>query len=69
MAFAHSETAEHVRTTLGAVLRRRREASELGLAEVAGPAQIFVASTFDVAHLTPWGSHPLLDPHFSSQRL
>jgi hypothetical protein len=38
-------------------------------AALAGPAQIFVASTFDVAHLTPWGSHPLLDPHFSSQRL
>jgi transcriptional regulator with XRE-family HTH domain len=40
MAFAHSETAEHVRTTLGAVLRRRREADEHGLAEVAGPAGI-----------------------------
>jgi transcriptional regulator with XRE-family HTH domain len=40
MAFAHSETAEHVRTTLGAVLRRRREANERGLAEVAGPAGI-----------------------------
>lgn len=38
-------------------------------AALAGPAQVFVASTFDVAHLTPWGSHPLLDPHFSSQRL
>src|ERR1700730_4384121 len=42
MAFAHSETAEHVRTTFGAVLRRRREAGELGLAEVAGPAGISV---------------------------
>jgi hypothetical protein len=38
-------------------------------AALAQPAQVFVASTFDVAHLTPWGSHPLLDPHFSSQRL
>jgi transcriptional regulator with XRE-family HTH domain len=40
MAFAHSETAEHVRATLGAVLRRRREANERGLAEVARPAGI-----------------------------
>ena len=40
MAFAHSETAEHVRATLGAVLRRRREANERGLVEVARPAGI-----------------------------
>ncbi|MDQ6790713.1 MAG: helix-turn-helix domain-containing protein [Candidatus Dormibacteraeota bacterium] len=40
MTFAHSETAEHVRATLGAVLRRRREANERGLAEVARPAGI-----------------------------
>ena len=48
MAFAHSETAEHVRTTLGAVLRRRREAGELGLAEVAGPAQISIGFLSEV---------------------
>jgi transcriptional regulator with XRE-family HTH domain len=48
MAFAHSETAEHVRTTFGAVLRRRREASELGLADVAGPAQISVGFLSEV---------------------
>ncbi len=40
MAFAHSETAEHLRATLGAILRRRREANERSLADIAGPAGI-----------------------------
>ncbi len=40
MAFAHSETPEHVRATLGAILRRRREAAERSLADVARPAGI-----------------------------
>ncbi len=40
MAFAHSETPEHVRATFGAVLRRRREATERSLLDVAGPAGI-----------------------------
>ena len=40
MAFAHSETPEHVRATLGAILRRRREQAERSLAEIAGPAGI-----------------------------
>jgi transcriptional regulator with XRE-family HTH domain len=48
MAFAYSETAEHVRTTLGAILRRRREANERGLAEVAGPARISPAFLSEV---------------------
>src|SRR5262249_53739498 len=43
MAFAHSETPEHVRATLGAVLRRRREASEWSLADIARPAGISTA--------------------------
>src|SRR5262252_6337611 len=40
MAFAHSETPDHVRATLGAVLRRRREVQERSLADIAGPAGI-----------------------------
>jgi transcriptional regulator with XRE-family HTH domain len=48
MTFAHSETAEHIRTTLGAILRRRREANERGLAEVAGPARISPAFLSEV---------------------
>jgi transcriptional regulator with XRE-family HTH domain len=40
MAFAHSETPEHVRATLGAVLRRRRDVQERSLADIAGPAGI-----------------------------
>lgn len=40
MAFAHSETTEHVRTTLGAILRRYREANERSLADIAKPAGI-----------------------------
>ena len=48
MALAHSETPEHVRTLLGAILRRRREANERGLAEVAGPAGISTAFLSEV---------------------
>lgn len=48
MAFAHSETPEHVRTTLGALLRRRREAAERSLADVAAPAQISVGFLSEV---------------------
>src|SRR5919198_1977719 len=40
MAFSHSETAEHVQATLGAVLRRHRELQERSLADIAGPAGI-----------------------------
>jgi transcriptional regulator with XRE-family HTH domain len=43
MPFAHSETAEHVQATLGAILRRRREAAERSLQDVARPAGISVA--------------------------
>lgn len=48
MSFAHSETAEHVRTTLGAILRRRRESAERSLQEVAGPAGISPAFLSEV---------------------
>lgn len=48
MAFAHSETAEHVRTTLGAILRRHRESGEWSLADIAGPAGISVAHLSEV---------------------
>jgi transcriptional regulator with XRE-family HTH domain len=40
MAFSHSETPEHVRATLGAILRRHRELQEHSLADIAGPAGI-----------------------------
>jgi transcriptional regulator with XRE-family HTH domain len=40
MAFAHSETPEHVRATLGAILRRRREANEWSLVDIASAAAI-----------------------------
>jgi len=48
MTFAHSETAEHVRTTIGAILRRRRESAERSLQEVAGPAGISPAFLSEV---------------------
>jgi transcriptional regulator with XRE-family HTH domain len=48
MSFAHSETAEHVRTTVGAILRRRRESAERSLQEVAGPAGISPAFLSEV---------------------
>jgi hypothetical protein len=34
-----------------------------------GIQRILIASTNDVPHLRPWGSHPLLDPRFSSEEL
>ena len=48
MPFAHSETAEHVRSTLGAVLRRRREAAGHSLADVAARAGISTAYLSEV---------------------
>ena len=48
MAFAHSETPEHVRATLGAILRRHREASEWSLADIARPAGISTAYLSEV---------------------
>jgi transcriptional regulator with XRE-family HTH domain len=48
MAFAHSETAEHVRATLGAILRRLREANERSLADIAAPAGISTAYLSEV---------------------
>src|SRR2546423_13479434 len=48
MPFAHSETAEHVRATFGAVLRRRREAGEWSLADIAGSAGISIGHLSEV---------------------
>src|SRR2546429_9648927 len=48
MSFAHSETPEHVRATLGAVLRRHREAGEWSLADIAKPAGISTAYLSEV---------------------
>src|SRR2546421_4847993 len=48
MPFAHSETAEHVRATFGAVLRRRREAGEWSLADIAPSAGISIAHLSEV---------------------
>jgi transcriptional regulator with XRE-family HTH domain len=48
MAFAHSETAEHVRATLGAILRRRREANEWSLVDIATGAGISTAHLSEV---------------------
>jgi transcriptional regulator with XRE-family HTH domain len=40
MPFAFSETPEHVRSTLGAILRRKREVGELRLVDVAASASL-----------------------------
>lgn len=48
MAFAHGETGEHVRSTLGAVLRRVRESNERSLNDIAGPAGISPAFLSEV---------------------
>jgi hypothetical protein len=33
------------------------------------PVQIFIGATFHVKCMMPWGSHPLIDVHYSSQRV
>jgi transcriptional regulator with XRE-family HTH domain len=48
MAFAHSETPEHVRATLGAILRRRREANEWSLVDISSGAGISTAHLSEV---------------------
>ena len=48
MPFAHSETPEHVQATLGAVLRRHREAAGRSLGDVAPPAGISPAFLSEV---------------------
>ena len=48
MAFAHSETPEHVRATLGAILRRRREANEWSLVDISTGAGISTAHLSEV---------------------
>lgn len=48
MPFAYSETPEHVLSTLGAVLRRRREATERSLADICRPAAISPAYLSEV---------------------
>jgi transcriptional regulator with XRE-family HTH domain len=48
MAFAHSETAEHVRATLGAILRRRRESNEWSLVDIATTSGISTAYLSEV---------------------
>jgi transcriptional regulator with XRE-family HTH domain len=48
MPLANSETAEHVRATLGAILRRRREINERSLHDVAAPAGISAAFLSEV---------------------
>jgi len=48
MPFAHSETPEHVRATLGVILRRHREVAERSLGDVAEPAGISLAFLSEV---------------------
>ncbi|MGH7921417.1 MAG: helix-turn-helix domain-containing protein [Candidatus Dormibacteraceae bacterium] len=48
MPFAYSETPEHVRTTMGAILRRHREQRERTLADIAVPAGISPAHLSEV---------------------
>lgn len=48
MAFALGETPEHVRATLGAILRRHREADERRLVEVAARAGLSPAFLSEV---------------------
>jgi len=48
MPLAHSETPEHVRATLGAIIRRHREANEWSLVDIARPAGISTAYLSEV---------------------
>ena len=40
----------------------------IGLALGGWVANVLVASSYDVNHLIPWGSHPDLDPLWSTER-
>jgi hypothetical protein len=68
---ACSTNLRHLRTRPGAWSTLHHGAALAAVAHAAtrDPAQVFVAATFDVAHMAPWGSHPLLDPQYSSQRV
>jgi hypothetical protein len=41
----------------------------VGHAAIAGAAVLFLGSSYPVADLVPWGSHPAVDGLFSSQRI
>jgi len=41
----------------------------VGHAAIAGAAVLFLGSSYPVADLVPWGSHPAVDGLFSSQRV
>ena len=43
--------------------------SSIGLSLAAGFRRILIPSTHSFRHLLPWGSHPLLDPLWSTERL
>jgi hypothetical protein len=34
-----------------------------------GPTLALVAATFDIANMSAWGSHPVIDPSYSTQRV
>ena len=34
-----------------------------------GPSLVLIAATFDVANMSTWGSHPIVDPNYSTQRV
>jgi len=48
MPFAYSETPDHVRATLGAIIRRLRETAERSLADVAQPAALSIGFLSEV---------------------
>jgi hypothetical protein len=41
----------------------------MGHAVAARPGLLFLAGTYDVPHMSYWGSHPCIDVNYSSQRL
>ena len=52
--------------------RRQQHGAALaavGHAAARDPGYLFLAGTYDVRGLEAWGSHPLIDPNFSTQRL
>jgi bacterioferritin-associated ferredoxin len=77
VALAHGKRLIVVRTNLreddgaifgqtGATWAMYHGAAIAGVAHLLGPRRVLIGSSYDYATIHPWGSHPLLDPLWST---
>jgi hypothetical protein len=43
--------------------------SAVGQIAAAKPGYVYIAATFDIPNMAPWGSHPSIDPALSTERV